>query len=90
MYLHCRYGGLMRTQLQKWGNSLAVRIPKAFAEDLGLGQDSAVDLVLEDGCMVVRPAVVPRYELGDLLSRVCEDNLHGEYDIGCPAGSEKW
>ncbi len=80
----------MKTQIQKWGNSLAVRIPKAFANDLGLDQDSTIELVLEDGCLVLKPAALPKYELSRLLSKVTEDNRHGEYDFGGPAGAEQW
>lgn len=80
----------MKTQVQKWGNSLAVRIPKAFASDLGLDQDSAIELALEDGCLVLRPIAMAKYELSNLLSQVTEDNRHDEYDFGGPAGSEQW
>ncbi len=80
----------MKTRIQKWGNSLAVRIPKAFASDLGLEQESAVELVLEDGDLVVRPATGPQYELGELLSRVTEANIHGEQEYGDATGGEEW
>ena len=80
----------MKTRIQKWGNSLAVRIPKAFAEDLGLDQGSTVDVALKDGCLVLKPTALPKYELGSLLSRVTEENLHGEYDFGGPTGNERW
>jgi len=80
----------MKTQVQKWGNSLAVRIPKAFANDLGLYQDSAIELSLEDGCLVLRPTTIPKYELSDLLSRVTEKNTHGEQDFGGATGIEEW
>lgn len=80
----------MKTQIQKWGNSLAVRIPKAFANDLGLDQDSTIELALEDGCLVLKPTALPKYDLGSLLSRVTEDNCHGEYDFGGPTGNERW
>lgn len=80
----------MKTQIRKWGNSLAVRIPKAFANDLGLDQDSTIELALEDGCLVLKPTALPKYELSNLLSRVTEDNCHGEVDFGGPTGSEQW
>jgi antitoxin MazE len=80
----------MRTQIQKWGNSLAVRIPKAFASDLGLDQDSTIELILDDGCLVLKPTTLPKYELSSLLSKVTEDNCHGENDFGDPTGSEQW
>ncbi len=80
----------MKTQVQKWGNSLAVRIPKAFAVDLGLAQDSSVELALEDGSLVVRPSPGTQYQLSDLLERVTENNLHNEADYGKAVGSEEW
>jgi antitoxin MazE len=81
---------MMKTQVQKWGNSLAVRIPKAYASDLGLEPESAVELVLEDGSLVVRPAAETEYRLDELLARVTEANIHGEEDWGDAAGGEKW
>jgi antitoxin MazE len=80
----------MKTQIQKWGNSLAVRIPKAFAANLGLAQNSSVELALEDGSLVVRPSPVPRYQLSELLDRVTENNLHTEEDYGRAVGNEEW
>lgn len=90
MYIHCRYGGNVKARVQKWGNSLAVRIPKAFASDLGLEQEATVELELEDGHLVLKPATVLRYELDSLLSQVSEDNRHGEADYGGPVGGEQW
>ena len=80
----------MKTHVQKWGNSLAVRIPKAFAADLGLAQDSAVELALQDGSLVVRPSPGPHYELSELLERVSDSNLHNEKGFGEAVGSEEW
>ena len=80
----------MRTQVQKWGNSLALRIPKAFALDLGIAQDAPVELVLEDGCLVIRPLEIPRYDLAGLLERIDADNVHGEVDFGTAKGAEAW
>jgi antitoxin MazE len=80
----------MKTQVQKWGNSLALRIPKAFAANLGLSQDSSVELSLKDGNLVVRPSSIQRYKLSDLLMRVTEANIHGEQDYGDAVGSEEW
>jgi antitoxin MazE len=80
----------MKTLIQKWGNSLALRIPKAFAANLGLAQDSSVELDLEDGNLVVRPSPSPKYQLGELLDRVSESNLHTEEDYGRAVGNERW
>jgi antitoxin MazE len=80
----------MKTHIQKWGNSLAVRIPKAFATNLGLVQDSSVELALEDGNLVVRPSPSPKYRLSELLDRVTENNLHSEKEYGRAVGNEEW
>jgi antitoxin MazE len=80
----------MRAQVQKWGNSLAVRIPKAYAVDLGLAHDTAVELALEDGCLVVRPSRQVRYNLRELLDGVTMENLHFEQDFGQGVGGEEW
>ena len=80
----------MKTQVQKWGNSLALRIPKAFAANLGLAQNSPVELSLKDGNLVVRPSSIQRYELSELLTLVTEANLHSEQDYGDAVGSEEW
>ena len=65
----------MRTKIQKWGNSLGLRIPKALAEDAGVKAGSEVDLAIEDGELIVRPARAPRYELQELLRGVTAKNL---------------
>jgi antitoxin MazE len=90
LYLHCRYRGIMKTQIQKWGNSLALRIPKAFASDLGLDRESSVELTIEDGRLVIKPAAEVKYELTELVSRVTEANIHGEQDYGDATGGEEW
>ena len=79
----------MRTRVQRWGNSLGVRIPKAFAAEIGLQDDSPVDLRLDEGTIVLEPHVhLPK--LGDLLEGIRPDNLHGEADSGPAAGNEVW
>ena len=79
----------MRTKIQKWGNSLAVRIPKPFAEDTGLSAESDVDLVVREGSVVVTP-IRSKAKLSALLRRVTEANRHDEIEIGEPAGKEAW
>ena len=80
----------MRTQVQRWGNSLAVRIPKAFALDLALEHDTTVELSVEDGHLVIRPAAPMQFELSALLDGVTEENVHSEHDFGPPVGGEVW
>ncbi|MEA2163324.1 MAG: antitoxin MazE [Thermoanaerobaculia bacterium] len=80
----------MRTRVQKWGNSLALRIPKAFALEVGLEQDGEVELSVEAGRLVVLPPALPSYSLDQLLSAVRPSNLHKETDWGPPTGKEIW
>jgi antitoxin MazE len=79
----------VRTRVQKWGNSLAVRIPKPFAEGAGLRASSEVEVSLEKGEVRLSP-VRPRWKLRLLLSRVTKRNLHAEVDAGPAVGREVW
>ncbi len=80
----------MRGKVQRWGNSLAIRIPKVYAEEMGLVADSAVDLRLADGRLVLEPAPAPAPTLAELLEGVTPENLHVEVDAGPAAGDEVW
>lgn len=80
----------MRVQVQKWGNSLALRIPKSFAAETGLALSSDVDLTIEDGRLVVTPMAKPRYTLENLLARVTPENRHDEVNTGPSVGGEAW
>ena len=80
----------MRISIQKWGNSLAVRIPKAIARESGIDSGSAVDLRLVKGSIVLKPEPKPRFTLDDLLAEVNDDNRHGEIQSGPPTGREAW
>jgi len=80
----------MLTQVQRWGNSLAVRIPKPFAIEAGLEQDTPIEMSVVDGKLVLRPIVEPKITLEHLLAQVTEQNLHGEVDTGPAVGNEVW
>jgi antitoxin MazE len=80
----------MKSQIQKWGNSLAVRIPRAFAEEIGLSQGCHVEMTVEDGRLIVCPAKAERPTLAELLAEVTPENRHAEVDFGPPVGREFW
>jgi antitoxin MazE len=80
----------MRIQIQKWGNSLALRIPKSFALETKVGQGSTVELTVKGDSLVVKPVVEPEFELDELLSQVTKRNLHSEIDAGNAVGREVW
>jgi antitoxin MazE len=79
----------MQTQIGKWGNSLAVRIPGAYAKDLDLKEGMDLDVSLVDGTILLRPH--PKdYTLQELVSRITPENRHEETDWGKPLGKEAW
>ena len=78
----------MKTAVQQWGNSLALRIPKAFAAQAKFRKGSAVDLKLEKGRLVVTPIAEEPLSLKKLLSKVTRQNVHAETDWGPAQGRE--
>ena len=80
----------MQTRLQKWGNSLGLRIPKSFAAEVGVEAGSEVDLMLRDGELRVRPMQSRRLSLAALLRKVTPGNRHDEIETGEPVGREVW
>jgi antitoxin MazE len=79
----------MRAKAQKWGNSLAVRIPKSVAEEAGVGERDDLEIEVVDQVIRIRRcAETP--SLAALLDRVTADNLHGEADFGERQGREAW
>jgi len=75
-------------KILKWGNSLGLRIPKSFAKEAGVEEGSKVNISLEGENLVIKPVRPPRYRLSDLLSKVCEDNIHYEISTGDSVGRE--
>jgi antitoxin component of MazEF toxin-antitoxin module len=79
----------MVVQFARWGHSVALRIPSAFAREICAFEGRSADLRLEDGKLVVTPlAEVPSYELSALLAGITEENLHGEVGSGPAVGNE--
>lgn len=80
----------MHTTIQKWGNSLAVRIPKSFVEETHITSGTEVDLTVDNGKIVIVPQIPPKYSLADLLGGVTAHNKHNETDTGHAVGQEVW
>ncbi len=78
----------MKTRVRKWGHSLAVRIPKLYADQMGLTAGTRVTISLDGRRLVIEP--VRAQTLDDLLADVTPDNVHGETDWGRAAGREGW
>ena len=77
----------MTATIQKWGNSLALRIPKSVAHHIGVGEGELVELRIQAETLVVRSAS-RRYRLSDLVRRITPGNRHRETDWGPPRGKE--
>lgn len=82
MYTH-----RMKTTIHRWGNSLAVRIPKAFAVHLGITSGKEVELSLDQNALHITAS---DEDLESLLEKVMTENQHGETDTGHPQGRELW
>ena len=80
----------MRVRIQKWGNSLAIRIPKPFAQEANVSEGAEVELTVSRGRLVATPPPEPRYRLRTLLAAVTAANLHDEADFGKAVGREAW
>ena len=80
----------MNTTVQKWGNSLALRIPRSVAEDIRLHQGSVVDMTLVAGKIVVKPRRQRHYALAQLLRGVTRRNRHTALNWGERVGQEAW
>jgi antitoxin MazE len=80
----------MKTAVQRWGNSLAVRIPRAFAAETYIRDGSEVELSLKGGALVVRPVRRPKLALSALLKKVTRSNRHEEVTTGKSVGQEVW
>ena len=78
----------MKTTAQKWGNSLAIRVPKSVAVQVGLKAQDALDIEVQDGNVVLKPHLRRVYRLEDLVKQITPKNVHGEIDTGAPVGRE--
>jgi antitoxin MazE len=92
LYLLCRNNGVwnMRVQVQKWGNSLAIRIPKSLALDTKIEHGTFVHLTSTRGKLVATPIADQEYSLKELLDGISEENIHGEVKTGKAVGKEIW
>jgi len=80
----------MRTTIQRWGNSLAVRIPKTLAQETALDEGDEVDLRADEDRIVVERPQPKHYRLSDLLAGVTKANRHDSVDFGAPVNREAW
>ena len=80
----------MRTIVKKWGNSLALRLPKSLAEQANITEDTPIEIEVTDTGLHLVPIPEPPYALHELLAGITEDNLHDASDFGGAQGNEAW
>lgn len=79
----------MIAAVAKWGNSLALRIPNAFAREISVREGVSVDISVSNGTLLVRPVDDSQiYDLDALLCQITEENRHGEIETGRSVGNE--
>lgn len=76
-----------KSYIAKWGDSMAVRIPKPIAEQWGVREGSAIELSMRGDRVVMRKR---SYRLADMLAEINPDNIHAEQDAGPAQGAEAW
>ena len=79
----------MKTKVARWGNSLALRIPRKIASSHQLDEGSDIEIIEDQGDIRIRP-VARKVSLDDLLKGITDENLHGEIDTGTVQGKESW
>lgn len=82
----------MKSQVKRWGNSLAVRIPAAIADELGLRDNAPVQLEVTDGKLTIQSLSRRRnkYTLAELVEGITHDNIHQAVEVSGPVGNEVW
>ena len=81
----------MLAKVQKWGNSLALRLPKSLAEEAEVGLDTPVNIIVRDHKILIEPVQKKKiYDLDELLLGISRENLHEEVDSGSLRGKEIW
>jgi antitoxin MazE len=81
----------MKVEFLKWGNSLALRVPKAFAQEIGASLGKSANMEVRDGKLVVevvKPRRKRRYTLEQLVAGITPENRHSELEWGRPVGNE--
>ncbi|MBF0413303.1 MAG: AbrB/MazE/SpoVT family DNA-binding domain-containing protein [Desulfamplus sp.] len=80
----------MLAKVEKWGDSLALKIPEIFAVDAQIKNDSVVEVLFADGKITIKPITPPKLTLDELLAGINNNNIHHETDTGISVGNEAW
>jgi len=80
-------------RIAKWGNSAALRLPKAALDELGLKPGQAVEFRIEDGKGVIEPVRPKKVTLEWIVSemkRLGPENEPETVEWGPDRGSERF
>ena len=80
----------MKTKIARWGNSLALRLPKHMTSNYQISEGSDVEIVEEAHGLLVKPVSKRKFQLNVLLKGVTKNNLHDEIEPDRPQGKENW
>jgi antitoxin MazE len=80
----------MKTKVSRWGNSLALRLPKKLATSHNIFEDSDVEIIEQSEGLLLRPSSKKSYDLTELLNGVTKENLHESLSTGASRGQESW
>ena len=80
----------METKIQKWGNSLAVRLPKDITKKLALREGSVVAVSEDKRRIIVQNVPQKKAPLTELVKQITPKNLHSEIEWDDPRGMETW
>ncbi|MGV8125255.1 MAG: AbrB/MazE/SpoVT family DNA-binding domain-containing protein [Candidatus Xenobiia bacterium LiM19] len=80
----------MRLKVRKWGNSLAIRIPKDIASLSSIHLNTCIEVEVGDKYLVLKPVEEHQPALSDLIEKITHLNLHSEISSGEPQGNEIW
>lgn len=81
----------MKAKVQKWGNSLGLRIPKSLANEISLADGSEIEIYVEDDCIIIKSKQSKsKFRLKDLLKQFKPEHRSEESDLGKPSGKETW
>jgi antitoxin MazE len=80
----------MTAVVAKWGNSLAIRIPKAISEQASITEGTSIDITVEGNSIIVTPRKRKKYTLDELLEGMTPDKFHPELETGNAVGNEHW
>ena len=78
----------MKSQVMKWGNSLAVRIPQLVAKEARLKEGDSVELTAEEPGKLAIRRISKAPSLAQLVDQIAPENRHGEIQTGKSVGKE--